>query len=68
MPYPNGKEKFEMAVFLLQQEELLDAAVHICSRVIPRVTPVMLDTEIRQKENSPSQNSSIPCLCLTKYL
>ena len=58
LPYPNGKENFEMTVFLLQQKELLDAAVHICSSVIPRITRVMLTERLDNKRTLPARTAS----------
>jgi hypothetical protein len=41
-PPTNGQKNLEIAVSLLEQEELLDMAVNIFSRVIPGVARVVI--------------------------
>lgn len=41
-PAPDGEQDFQLPVLLLEQEELLDTAVHIGANVVPRIGGVML--------------------------
>lgn len=41
-PAANGEEGLEVPVPLLEEEELLDAAVHVCANVVPAVGWVVL--------------------------
>lgn len=41
-PSADGQQDLEFPVPLLEQEQLLDAAVHIVSRIVPRIRRIML--------------------------
>ncbi len=57
-PAADGDQDFQLAMFLLQQEQLLDATVDIVASLIPRVISVVL-LDIRPAVGQVPANASL---------